>query len=270
GGGLIEAPAARGEEDDRAAVVPAFRPDRFESAEDRLRLHDHARAAPEGSVVHRAMLVVRVLAQIVNPDLHDPRLAGPLNDPVREGSLHHAGEDGEHVEPHHGLPVPRASNSSGLTGTRRPAARSTRLTKESARGIRISPCAPRTTGTVASPPVSIRSATVPRTAPPGSSTWRPRSWWWYYEPAGRGARSSSAMRSSRPRYRSASSMESTPSSFSTNRPLCGQQEVTRTSRAPPSGPGPPGPPVAPGPAGHSRSARGRRPGLGPPRGTARK
>src|SRR5262245_6788368 len=146
GGVLVEAAAPRGEQHDRVAVAPAVGPGRFRGAEEGLRLHHHARTAPEGGVVHGAVPVVREVAQVVHVDIPEPRPRGAVDDALREETADEPGEDREDVDPH--------STSSGTAATMTPPARSTRFTKVSARGMSISPPSPRTTSTGASPPVS--------------------------------------------------------------------------------------------------------------------
>ena len=131
-------------------------------AEERLGLHDHPGPAPEGRVVHGAVAVLREVAQVVDADLHEPRLRGRgATIPSARGASTHPREDRDHVNPQRLRPAPAGST------TRRPPARSTRFTNvlgEGDRGPR--PAVPRTTRTGAPPPVSRMSSTAPSAAVP--------------------------------------------------------------------------------------------------------
>src|SRR5262249_6643567 len=117
--------------------------DRFHRPEDRLRLHHHARTAAKRHVVHRAMPVGCVVAQIARLHLDQAILSRAPDDAIGERGLDHAREDRDDVDDHV-VPsfFPGASTESkpsiGATAIVLPGT-STDVRNESTIGIRISP-----------------------------------------------------------------------------------------------------------------------------------
>src|SRR5690349_12438291 len=69
---LIEQASLRRKQ--RDARVRLLVRQRFHSAKQRLGLHHHPGAAAEGSIIHLAMPIVRVVAQVVDVNLDQPCL----------------------------------------------------------------------------------------------------------------------------------------------------------------------------------------------------
>src|SRR5258706_5285053 len=67
---------------------------------DRFGLQQHARAAPKRAVIDRPMTIVRVIAQIVDPQLEESGVACPLDNAFIERPRKHCGEQREHVDFH--------------------------------------------------------------------------------------------------------------------------------------------------------------------------
>ncbi len=85
---LREAPPRWVEEDD-----PSLRPpQRLDARGQRLGLHDHAAAAPEGRVVRHAVLARGPVAQVVDTEVHEPALARSPYDGIGKRRLDHARE----------------------------------------------------------------------------------------------------------------------------------------------------------------------------------
>src|SRR3990172_7021827 len=82
--------------------------DAFDRGEERLGLEHHAFAAAEGPVVHRAVLVGRVVPQVVDADVDEPVLARPADDAVLERPLEELPENGKNVK-NHGNPISSAA-----------------------------------------------------------------------------------------------------------------------------------------------------------------
>ena len=76
----------------------AFGPNRFHRGEDRLALEHHAFRAAERPVVHRAMAIVRPVAQIVYLNVQQARVFAALHYAMRKRSLEEFGEDRKHME----------------------------------------------------------------------------------------------------------------------------------------------------------------------------
>ena len=74
--------------------------DVFHGFEQGLGLKDHPRASAEGVVVGGTMAVVRVVADVVQPDFDQPLLASLADDAFGQGALEHLREEGQDVEAH--------------------------------------------------------------------------------------------------------------------------------------------------------------------------
>ena len=111
GESLIERSPAGPEQEQRAR-----RSRRLDRVEDRLGLHDHARASPERSVVDGAVHVARVLADVVTTQVEQTRTAGLAQQALAAEHVDEAGEQGEHVDPHRRDPrQPRSNRPSGTS-----------------------------------------------------------------------------------------------------------------------------------------------------------
>ncbi len=95
---------------------------RTHRAHDRLGLHHHAPGAAELHVVHLAVPVGGVVAQVVDVQLDSAGVDGATDHTDAEWPREHSREDGEDVEAHHA-----SSSGHGVTTTT-PAATSTART----------------------------------------------------------------------------------------------------------------------------------------------
>ena len=66
-------------------------------------LDDHTGATAVGIVVHRMMFVMRIVAYIVNHDVHQSPLASSLDDALLEWGGKHFREETQNIDAH-GLP----------------------------------------------------------------------------------------------------------------------------------------------------------------------
>ena len=94
---LIEPPPARGQQDDRTALGL----EGVDRLEERVGLHDHARAAAVRVVVDGAMAVVRVVAEIDNLILYGAGDGGPGRDADRQRAGEELWKDGDDVDAEH-------------------------------------------------------------------------------------------------------------------------------------------------------------------------
>ena len=93
--------ALGGHQHDGDAVVQSGRGAyRLHGLEYRSGLHEHAWATAEGVVVHRAMAVVGLIADVVGPDVQHTRPPGSGDYALVEGAGEHAGEKRQDVESH--------------------------------------------------------------------------------------------------------------------------------------------------------------------------
>ena len=110
GVGVARTAAARREEDDRG-----LRADRLDGLEERRGLHHHARAAAVGRVVHGAVLVVRVVAQVDELVAYQPAAAAARGDREAERALEELREDGDDADgEHRAHSLPPVKSSSGI------------------------------------------------------------------------------------------------------------------------------------------------------------
>ena len=122
------APLRREEDDGRGLAQPARSPERFHRLEQRLRLHHHPATAAKRVVIYGPMAIVGVLADVVDFDLDEPLILGPLYNAVGEGTGERTGEKRQDVKAH-----PRAylvrwgplhpriiSSACGIAGTTTP------------------------------------------------------------------------------------------------------------------------------------------------------
>ncbi len=109
---LVEALATRAEQVQRARRIGCL-----DGGEDRFWLHHHPRAATERRVVHRAVDVVGVLAQIVQPEVEQAVGAALAEQALPAEVVDEAREDREHVDPHgcraYGTVFPAPAGRSG-------------------------------------------------------------------------------------------------------------------------------------------------------------
>src|SRR5205807_3709055 len=137
----------------------------------RLRLHDHPRSAPERHVVHLAVAVMRMLAEVVCLELDNSALDGATDHALLEDRAEHGREDGDDVESNHQSLASSDLSSQSCTTTR-PAARSTSTTASLVAGIRCSMVPSRLTHTSLAGR-SRTSAMTPSSAPELDVTARP-------------------------------------------------------------------------------------------------
>ena len=96
---LVEAPAL-GREHHQATGLVAVGLHRLDALDSRLDLDHHTGPAPEGAIVDRVMFSFRPIADIVQPDLHQPGVNCPLQQALAQVSLEDFGKEGQNVEPH--------------------------------------------------------------------------------------------------------------------------------------------------------------------------
>ena len=98
GHGLVELLAVgRGE---NHFVVVAFGLQAVDAAFDGLDLHHHAGKASEGVIVHAAVLVLGVVAQVVDVNFGQALVLCPLHDGAVEEALNHLRKNGNNVYAH--------------------------------------------------------------------------------------------------------------------------------------------------------------------------
>jgi hypothetical protein len=85
-----------------------------QAVEDRLGLEDHAFAAPEGTVIHGTVAVVREGAQVVGLDRNQASLDGATEDAVVKRAGKETGEDRNDVEGHAYFTAADGSGRAGL------------------------------------------------------------------------------------------------------------------------------------------------------------
>ncbi len=95
----VEPPPLRREQHHRRLCLDE-RLHRLDGGEQRLRLHHHPRAAAERVVIDRPMPVSRPVAQVVQHDLDQPRVARAPHDRLVERPREHAGKQRQDVEAH--------------------------------------------------------------------------------------------------------------------------------------------------------------------------
>jgi hypothetical protein len=78
----------------RAALLT----DTLDSAEQRLGLQHHPRAAPERHVVHDPVPVGRTLAKVVDFEVQHPAIDCAADNSFREWQLDHPRKDGHHID----------------------------------------------------------------------------------------------------------------------------------------------------------------------------
>ena len=144
----------------RIAFRPAaaLGPDGFHRHEDRLRLQHHAFAAAERPVVHRLVPVRRPIAQVVDPDLENAGVLGPLDHAMGERPIEELGKNRQHVEDHGRF---SSFSPSGSSTTIRLAAGSISTQIARTKGISQPP----STCNNPEPPPSCQPVTRPRLAP---------------------------------------------------------------------------------------------------------
>ena len=98
--GLREAPSLRRRHDDRQRRSP-LRRNRVQRPEDRIGLQDHPRPAPIRHIVHDAMPVGRVVAQVADLDVQRAPLDRAPDDAGRQRLLDHRRKDRDDVYSHH-------------------------------------------------------------------------------------------------------------------------------------------------------------------------
>ena len=81
-------------------VVVPLRLQFFHQLEHRFGFHHHARFTAERVVVGGFSLVVGVVVEVVNDDLHQPLLLRPLQDRFVEGRVQQFGYDGQYIDAH--------------------------------------------------------------------------------------------------------------------------------------------------------------------------
>ena len=81
-----------------AAGVAALGANPLNRAKERLRLQDHSRPTAERHVVHHAMPIRRVHAEVVNAHVDDAAFDRASDDPFRERCLHHRRKDRDDVD----------------------------------------------------------------------------------------------------------------------------------------------------------------------------
>jgi len=92
---LIEKPSLRCHQNDRPALI-----NRFDSGEDRLRLHNHTDATTVGVVIDHVMFVGSGIADIVQGKLQQATLLSAFQDTLRKWPLKHTWEKCENVYTH--------------------------------------------------------------------------------------------------------------------------------------------------------------------------
>src|SRR5206468_8130946 len=98
-------------------------------------LHDHARPAAERRVVHLAMAVVGVVADVGHPDVHELLADRPAEEALAQRTVEEGGEERQDVDAErHGVVMPGIS----WTTTRRSARSTDAITSRSA-GMSSSP-----------------------------------------------------------------------------------------------------------------------------------
>src|SRR5262249_44794338 len=137
----------------------------------RLWAHQHPWATAVRRVVDRAVHVVGLVAQVVNPQLDVTALVRLAEQRYRQRT-EVVRKDGDEIDPHQ-----RSNNPSGGSITPRPAARSTDGTSSATNGTSASSAPSRSSTSTAGPGGCRTSLTVPRTVPDGSTAVSPiRSW----------------------------------------------------------------------------------------------
>src|SRR5436190_14163460 len=86
--------SSRRRKQNHASVFPR---EAFDCFKERFRLEQHARPAAKGPVVHGAMPVMRVIAQIVQAEFQPPGLTSALDDALIERPREHRGKQRKHV-----------------------------------------------------------------------------------------------------------------------------------------------------------------------------
>jgi len=94
---LVQPPPGRREQE--SAAIP--RAERLDRREHRLGLEDHPRPAAVGLVVHLAVLVDRVVTQVVHAHVQQTGLDRPPEQALAKWALEDPGEDRDDVDPHH-------------------------------------------------------------------------------------------------------------------------------------------------------------------------
>ncbi len=98
GHGLVELlTVGRGED---YLIVLTLRLERRNAIVDGLALHHHARKAAKRIVVHTAVLVLRVIAEVVNVNLHKSLLLGATKDGEVHKVVQHLGHNGDDIDTH--------------------------------------------------------------------------------------------------------------------------------------------------------------------------
>ncbi len=96
---LRKLPTLRRQQDHHIGCAPR-RPDVLDRPGQRLRLHHHPRSAAIRHVVHAAVPIGRVVAQVVNLDVQQAPLDAAADHPFREPGLDHPRKDRDDVELH--------------------------------------------------------------------------------------------------------------------------------------------------------------------------
>ena len=86
---LVELLSIRGHEDDFVVVALGF--ERGDAAVNRFDFHDHTRLSAEGIVVDPAMLVERIVAEVVDGDFRQTFLLGSFENRAIERRFQHFG-----------------------------------------------------------------------------------------------------------------------------------------------------------------------------------
>ena len=85
---------------------------RLEAIIDRHGLHQHPLAPAVGGVIHPAVLVLGVVADVVAVDFQLAGLSGPADDALPQHRLAHLGEEGGNINPHRQTAPPAGGSSS--------------------------------------------------------------------------------------------------------------------------------------------------------------
>src|SRR5688572_4929950 len=171
--GLPERPTLRRQQYHRVGR-PALRTDVLDRARQRLRLHDHPRPAAVRHVVHAAVPIGRVIAQIVHGQVDQPAHDSAADHALCQSREHHPRKNRDDVELDDDPFLFSSSNPSGGSIRMRRPSTSTSTQICWANGMSTSPCAPRTVRRLPPAPPSTR-LTSPMSKPSTVSTAHPTS-----------------------------------------------------------------------------------------------
>lgn len=108
---LLTEGLARGAEGELAMFAPALL-DPLHAFNDRFGLQDHARAAPEGTVIHGAVPIPRPIAKVDELHLAQTLLPGDSEDSCRQIWLEGLGKEGEYGKERQGTSLQKAQQVS--------------------------------------------------------------------------------------------------------------------------------------------------------------